>query len=108
MEHNPFFFFRRSPAHGSLVFLALMTLFAFTLTATGAQAQSAMSGASADFTDAEVQRIRAEALAAILAYPEIIEEAAAILQERRSNAALASVLQDPTRRCWATQKARSH
>ncbi len=76
-------------------FLALMTLFAFTLTATGAQAQSATSGASADFSDVELQRIRAEALAAILAYPEIIEEAAAILQERRSNAALASVLRDP-------------
>jgi len=76
-------------------FLALMTLFAFTLTATGAQAQSATSGATADFTEAELQRIRAEALAAILAYPEIIEEATAILQERRSNAALASVLQDP-------------
>ena len=76
-------------------FLALMTLFAFTLTATGAQAQSATSGASADFSDVELQRIRAEALAAILAYPEIIEEAAAILQERQSNAALASVLQDP-------------
>ena len=79
------------------LFLAVMTLLAFTLSATSAQAQaqSAESGATADFTEAELQRIRAEALAAILAYPEIIEEAAAILQERRSNAALASVLQDP-------------
>ncbi|RZO31340.1 MAG: DsbA family protein [Rhodospirillaceae bacterium] len=48
-----------------------------------------------DFSDAQIQQIRAVALAAILDYPEIIEEAAAILQERRSNEALAAILRDP-------------
>lgn len=47
------------------------------------------------FTEAQTDRIRAEALAAILQYPEIIEEALAILEERRANAALAAVLRDP-------------
>ena len=47
------------------------------------------------FTEAETDRIRAEALAAILQYPEIIEEALAILEERRANTALAAVMNDP-------------
>lgn len=71
-------------------------IFAMAATAQVALAQDANT-ATADqiFSDSERDRIRAEALAAILQYPEIIEEALEILEQRRSNAALASVLRDP-------------
>ena len=73
-------------------------VFALVATAQAALAQDA-SPATADpaelFTEQERDRIRAEALAAILQYPEIIEEAMEILEQRRASDALASVLQDP-------------
>lgn len=47
------------------------------------------------FNDAEKESIRTEALNAILANPEIIREAMAILEAREANQALASVLSDP-------------
>ena len=70
--------------------------FALVATANAALAQDATPAANEQlFTDAERDRIRAEALAAILEYPEIIQEALDLLEQRRANAALASVLTDP-------------
>lgn len=59
-----------------------------------AQEANTATGATL-FTDEERASIRAEVLAAILDYPEIIEEAQAILEARQANEALASVLRDP-------------
>ena len=71
-------------------------IFAMAATAQVALAQDANTATPEQiFSDQERDRIRAEALAAILQYPEIIEEALEILEQRRSNAALASVLRDP-------------
>ena len=75
------------------LFSLLLGATAFVFAANSAMAQE-VSGEQL-FTEAETDRIRAEALAAILQYPEIIEEAMAILEERRANAALAAVLDDP-------------
>jgi len=74
------------------VFLGAVALLA---SAQVALAQNATSSDEPMFSDAERDRIRAEALVAILQYPEIIEEAMAVLEQRRANAALASVLADP-------------
>ena len=69
---------------------------AMVATAQVALAQDANTATTEQiFSDEQRDRIRAEALAAILQYPEIIEEALSILEQRRSNAALASVLSDP-------------
>lgn len=69
---------------------------AMVATAQVALAQDANTATTEQiFSDEERDRIRAEALAAILQYPEIIEEALSILEQRRSNAALASVIRDP-------------
>ncbi|MDA8603196.1 DsbA family protein [Alphaproteobacteria bacterium] len=69
--------------------------FALVATANAALAQDATPATNEQlFTDAERDRIRAEALAAILEYPEIIQEALDLLEERRANSALASVLAD--------------
>lgn len=69
---------------------------AMVATAQVALAQDANTPAAEEiFSDEQRDRIRAEALAAILQYPEIIEEAMEILEQRRSNAALASILRDP-------------
>ena len=78
-----------------LISVALALFAAVATTRVALAQEAAATNGDGVFSEAQREAIRAEALAAILAYPEIIEEAMAILEEQKANKALAAVLRDP-------------